>query len=130
MLLISSWGPNYNSKYLYLYHGTIIRIRITCKKIPCYIRNSGCRWFILKKLKCFEVTLSIFEFSREWENVESWLVYANKFFWIAQLYFSTDIIKQSCLQLLFLAFQTFNEKKKKFLIKCYCFNRYNISILY
>ena len=39
--------------------------------------------------------LNSFEFSRAWENVESWLVYANKFFWIAQPYFSTDIIKQS-----------------------------------
>ena len=34
----------------------------------------------LKKLKYFEVMLNIFEFSRVWENVESWLVYANKIF--------------------------------------------------
>ena len=39
--------------------------------------------------------LNSFEFSRAWENVESWLVYANKFFWIAQPYFSASIIKQS-----------------------------------
>ena len=39
--------------------------------------------------------LNIFEFSRVWENVESWLVYANKLFWIAQPYFSTNTIKQS-----------------------------------
>ena len=57
------------------------------------MRDSACRWFIVKKY--FEVTLNIFEFSRVWENVESWLVYANKRFWIAQPYFSTDIIKQS-----------------------------------
>ena len=50
---------------------------------------------LLKKLKYFEVILNIFEFSRVWENVESWLVYANKLFWIAQPYFSTNIIKQS-----------------------------------
>ena len=37
--------------------------------------------------------LNIFEFSRVWENVESWLVYAIKFFWIAQPYFLADIIK-------------------------------------
>ena len=30
-----------------------------------------------------------------WENVESWLVYVNKIFWIAQQYFSNGIIKGS-----------------------------------
>ena len=54
--------------------------------------------------------LNIFEFSREREKVESWLRYANKVFWIAQSYSSTDIIKQSQCQLLFLAFKTFKEK--------------------
>ena len=39
--------------------------------------------------------LNIFEFSRVRENVESWLVYENKLFWIAQQYFSTNMIKQS-----------------------------------
>ena len=28
-------------------HRTIIRTGITCKKIPCYMRNSVCRWFIV-----------------------------------------------------------------------------------
>ena len=36
-----------------VYHGTIIRTGITCKKIPCYMRNSACRWFIVKKAKIF-----------------------------------------------------------------------------
>ena len=48
---------------------------------------------LLKILNYFKVTLNIFEFSRAWENVETWLVYANKFFWIVQPFFSTDIIK-------------------------------------
>ena len=34
-----------------------------------------------------------------WGNVESRLVYANKLFWIAQSYFSTDIIKRSLTKL-------------------------------
>ena len=51
------------------------------------MRDSACRWFIVKKLKYFEVMLNIFEFSLVWENVESWLVPANKLFWIAQPYF-------------------------------------------
>ena len=35
--------------------------------------------------------LNIFEFSQVWENIESWLVYANKLFWIAEPYFSTTL---------------------------------------
>ena len=57
------------------------------------MRKLACRWFIVKKLKYFEVMLNIFEFLRVRENVE--FVYANKLFWIVQIYFSTDIIKQS-----------------------------------
>ena len=28
-------------------HGTIMRTGITCKKIPCYKRDSACRWFCI-----------------------------------------------------------------------------------
>ena len=56
---------------------------------------------MLKQLKQFEVMLNIFEFSWMWENVESWLVYANNLFWIAQPYFSTDIMKQSWSSLIY-----------------------------
>ena len=59
------------------------------------MRDSACRWFIVKKAKYFEVMLNILEFSRVWDNVESWLVYANKLFWIIQPYFLTEIIKKS-----------------------------------
>ena len=38
---------------IYYTHGTIIRTGITCKKIPCYMLNSACRWFIVKKAKIF-----------------------------------------------------------------------------
>ena len=38
--------------------------------------------FLLKKLEYFEIMLNIFELLWVWENVESWLVYANKLFWI------------------------------------------------
>ena len=59
--LISSWD--------HYHHGAIIRIEITCKKIPYYIRDSACKWFIVKKannceVKYCEVMLSIFEFSQ------------------------------------------------------------------
>ena len=30
---------------------TMIRTGITCKKLPCYKRDSACRWFIVKKAK-------------------------------------------------------------------------------
>ena len=36
-----------------LCHGTIIRTGITCKKIPCYMRNSACRWLIVENAKIF-----------------------------------------------------------------------------
>ena len=55
------------------------------------MRDSVFKW-LLKKLKYFEAMLNIFEFSQMWENVESWLLYAIKRFWIAQPHFSTDII--------------------------------------
>ena len=32
-------------------YGTIIQTGITSKKIPCYMRDSACRWFIFKKVK-------------------------------------------------------------------------------
>ena len=54
-----------------------------------------CTRSLQRFIKYFEVALKLFEFSRVWENAESWLVYANKIFWIAQPYFSTEIIKQS-----------------------------------
>ena len=67
----------------------------TYKKTTCYMRDSACRWCIVKKLKYFQVMLNIFKFSRVGGIVECWLVYANKFSWIAQQCFSTYIIKQS-----------------------------------
>ena len=40
-------------------------------------------------------TCYIFEFSRVWENLEYWLVFANKLYWIAQPYFSNNLLTQS-----------------------------------
>ena len=36
-----------------LNHGTVIRTEIAFKKISCYLRDSDCRWFIVKKAKIF-----------------------------------------------------------------------------
>lgn len=33
-----------------IYHGAIIRTGATCKKIPSYMRNSHCRWLIVKNV--------------------------------------------------------------------------------
>ena len=38
---------------VYKYHGTIMRAGITCKKIPCYMRDSACRWLIVENAKIF-----------------------------------------------------------------------------
>ena len=59
------------------------------------MRDSAYWWFIVKKVRYFEVMLNIFEFSQVWENIESWLVYGDKLLWIAQPYFLSNIIKQS-----------------------------------
>ena len=40
-------------KTAWVAHGTIIQTGISSKKIPCYIRDSACRWFIVKKAKIF-----------------------------------------------------------------------------
>ena len=34
-------------------HGTIIQTGVTCQKIPCYMRDSTCRWVIVKKVEIF-----------------------------------------------------------------------------
>ena len=35
------------------YNGTIIRLGTTCKNIPCYMCDSVCKLFIVKKAKIF-----------------------------------------------------------------------------
>ena len=41
-------------------HGTLIRTGITCKKIPCYMRDSGCRWLIIENAKIFLIYVKHF----------------------------------------------------------------------
>ena len=41
-------------RYFMFKHRTIIRTGITCKKIPCYMRDSACRWFIVENTKIFQ----------------------------------------------------------------------------
>ena len=41
------------SSWVNLTYGTIMRTGITCKKIPFYMGDSACRWFIVKKAKIF-----------------------------------------------------------------------------
>ena len=57
ILLTAIWLPHYQPWVIiegtHPKHGTIIRTGITCKKIPCYMRDSACRWFIVKKAKIF-----------------------------------------------------------------------------
>ena len=42
-LLVMGWSVSF------LDHGTITWVEITRKKIPCYMCDSACRWFIVKK---------------------------------------------------------------------------------
>ena len=79
------------------------------------MHDSAFRWFIVKKVKIFWRYVKIFEFSRLWENIESWLIYANKLFWIAQP------LNFWIAQLLFHAFKTFNRYNLSKLKKSNCF---------
>ena len=41
-------------------HGTIIRTEVTRKKILCYMRDSACGWYIVKKAKIFQSYVKYF----------------------------------------------------------------------
>ena len=53
MLLLRAGKVNVSYVNLTLDYGTIIQTEITCKKVSCYMRESACRWFIVKKSKIF-----------------------------------------------------------------------------
>ena len=118
-----------------------IRAGRTYEKIPCYMRESICRWFVFEKANTFwsnvKHFLTLVGLCTAWkvpkygvfsgpysvrlrENTDQkelrirtlFTQCADKLSWIAQPYFSRDIIKQSSYHLLFLAFKTFNEKHK------------------
>ena len=59
----------------------------------------------LKKLKYLEVMLNTFEFSRMWKNVRSWLVYANKLFFLLLRSLSFNVLTVTI-------FLYFNKTKK------------------
>ena len=109
-------------------HETIVWTWITCKNISCYMHDSVCWFFIVKKAKIFRGYVKHFWIlagGRKWRIlIGLW----NYVFWIAQPYFSNDIIKQSA-SFFFLLLRLSLMKKIKFIIKCYCFNHYNLSIL-
>ena len=91
---------------------SIIRIGIACKKIPCYMRNSACMWFIVKKAKIFWNYVKHFWIIAGDRKCRIWFIYDNKlFFNCPTILLNWDIKKKFC----FLAFKTFNEKKKSFL---------------
>ena len=41
-------------------HGTIIQTGISCKRGFCYMRNSACRWLIVKNAKIFQIYVKDF----------------------------------------------------------------------
>ena len=42
---------SYIASLHWIYDGTIIWTGVTCKKVPCYMHDSACRWYIVKKAK-------------------------------------------------------------------------------
>ena len=94
-----------------------IRTEITWKKVPCYMPDSACRWFIVKKAEIFWIYVKHF-----------WILASVRKFWIL-----IGLCKQAFLNLVsasftFLLFRLLMPKIK-FLIKCYCLNRYTLSII-
>ena len=67
-----------------LNYGAIIRTKITCKKIPCYIHDLTCRWRIVESTKIFVSFLKHFGNLLLVRNTESRLIYSNKFLSISQ----------------------------------------------
>ena len=66
-LLENGWSKFWFGIYCSYYHGTIIRTEKKCKKISCYMRDSACKWFFVKKPKIFCSMLNIFD-PRKWEK--------------------------------------------------------------
>ena len=56
-----------------LNHGTIIRTGITCNKIPCYVQDSACRSFIVKKAKTFQSYVKHFWILAGVRKCRNWL---------------------------------------------------------
>ena len=77
----------------------IIRTGITSKKIPCYMRNSACRWRIVENAKIIWSYAKHFWNLPHVRSTDSGLVYANMFSLIFQLYLLTETMKQSQCQL-------------------------------
>ena len=67
---------------------------------------------LLKMLKCFKVILNVFEFSHVKAIAESWLVYGNKFSWIAQSCFQMRQLKKLVPASFFFFLELLREKNK------------------
>ena len=50
---VSSFRVSPRIYAILLYHGTITRAEITCKKISCDMHDSACRWLIVQNVKIF-----------------------------------------------------------------------------
>ena len=93
--LFTLQNANWIQVYFLFEHETVIEQEWHVRKSVVICATQLAVGLLLKKLKYLEGMLNIFEFSRLWQKVEFWLVNVNKLFWIAQPYFSTDIIQRS-----------------------------------
>ena len=79
------------------------------------MRDSACRWLLMKILKYFEVMLKNVNITSKREM--HWLVYVNKFLRIIKSCFLTEAMKRIKCQLLFFNFYTSYERKINFTLK-------------
>ena len=79
-------------------HENIIQAGIACKKILCYMRDSACRWFIVKKAKIFWSYVKVGLSPSKKKNVicfieRSLKMMKNAFYFILKAVFVLKIVK-------------------------------------
>ena len=97
--------------------------------VVCATQFAGC--LLLKKLKYFEAMLNIFQISRVWEIIESWLVYVNKLFWIMLciLYLKSIhkiVFDKKLINIDWLMLQCYTHSMRPNVVPCCCCCCYNL----
>ena len=94
-------------------HGTIIRPGITCKKIPCYMRDSAFGWLIVENAKIFRSYVKYFGIFPHERNCRI-LINLFKYVFMNHPIMFSDWDNKKRYQLIFLTFQNSYERKINF----------------
>ena len=79
---IHSWNikPFDEANQARFYHGKKIRTGIACKKIPCYVSESACKWLFVKQAEKFRSYVKHFWILADVRKCRILIGYANRFF--------------------------------------------------